>query len=82
MCFMMLHEDKYLSESFVFHLSILIPSLPLMYLCSNRGVRNGTQKRLQLHINVILFHHDNNNTKTNGIISIIIIMGEGWNEAG
>ena len=52
MCFMMLHEDKYLFESFGFHLSILIPSLPLMYLCSNGWIRSGTQKGLQLHINV------------------------------
>jgi hypothetical protein len=79
---MMLHEDKYLFESFGFHLSILIPSLLHMYLFSNRGLRNATQKRLQLHKNVILFHHVNNNTKTNGIINIIIIMGRGWNESG
>jgi hypothetical protein len=61
-------------REFGFHLSILIPSFSHMYLCSNQGVRNETQKQLQLRINVTLFHHDNNNTKTNGFIDIIIIM--------
>jgi hypothetical protein len=50
-----------------------------MYLCSNRGVRNGTENRLNLHINVILFHHDNkiDIAKANAIIKIMNIMGGG-----